>query len=329
MPLRCPYCNSSAVIDDQLRGERICTRCGLVLVEKRLSPAPDWHMEPSERVGRADVGAGLDIAQHDWGLRTKLGMSSDLSPSWRARLRRLRMWHHRSRATTYEQKSLRRVLIDLDKLCEDLGLPKGIQIEVSSLYRKAKVRKLTGGRNTWSVLAGLALVVSRRRGVPKSRKEVARALAVRAGLKKEEAEREVRQLARAISKELELHVPLPRPEDYLARFGSELNLPRRTVTRAREICRSLPDRFKRRKAAFVLAATLTYLAARETRERMTVRQVSEVLEVGTSSLSKTLGQLWHSDYSKDLVEFNITDRGIRVYPNRRRDLKGHLRRGGK
>lgn len=65
MPLRCPSCDSSAVVHDQLRGELICTRCGLVIVEKQLSPGPDWHMMPSERVGRADVGAGLDITQHD------------------------------------------------------------------------------------------------------------------------------------------------------------------------------------------------------------------------------------------------------------------------
>jgi len=317
MILRCPSCDSSAVIDDQLRGERICTRCGLVLVEKRLSSGPDWRMEPSEKVGRADVGAGLDMAQHDGGLGTCLGMSNDLSPSWRARLRRLRMWHRRSRVTTYGQRSLRRALIDLDKLCGDLNLPKGIQAEVSSLYRRAKTRKLTGGKNTWSVLASLALIVSRRRGVPRSRREVARALAVRAGLRRERAERDVRQLVKTLSRELKIRIPLPRPEDYLARFGSNLNLPRRTVTRAREICHSLPDRFKRGKAAFVLAATLIYLAARETRERITVHQVSETLEVGTSSLSKTLGQIWHSDHSNDMVEFKIADRGIIIHPSHR------------
>lgn len=218
-------------------------------------------------------------------------MSDDLSPSWRARLRRLREWHRRSRATTYEQKSFRRALLDLDKLCEDLGLPKGIQAEASSLYRRARAGKLTGGRNTWSVLASLALIESRRRGVPRSRKEVARALAVRAGLRGEEAEREVRQLTRVLSRELKLRVPLPRPENYLARFGSKLGLSRRAVTLAREICRSLPDRFRRRKAAFVLAATLIYTAGREAGERVTVHRVSEALGVGVSSLSKTLGQL--------------------------------------
>ncbi|MCK4298719.1 MAG: hypothetical protein KAX80_04260, partial [Planctomycetes bacterium] len=254
MTLQCPSCDSSAVLHDQLRGERICTRCGMVIVEKQLEPGPDWHMEPGENVGRADVGAGADITQHDWDLGTRIGMSKDLSPGWRARIRRLQKWQQWSRATTYEQRSLRQALITLDKLCEGLAMPKGIQGEVSFLYRKARAKKLTGGRSTWGVLAALALIASRRRRVPRTRKEVARVLVARAGLKEGAAESLIRQLVRDLSKGLSLQVPLPDPKDYLARFSSKLELSRETVVRAHEICDSLPPGFRRRKAAFVLAA---------------------------------------------------------------------------
>lgn len=60
--MRCPSCSSSAVVQDQLRGEHICTRCGLVLVERVYELEPEWRREPGGLVGRADVTTGVDLA---------------------------------------------------------------------------------------------------------------------------------------------------------------------------------------------------------------------------------------------------------------------------
>lgn len=285
--LRCPYCDSSAVIHDQLRGEQICTRCGLVLVEKQVAPGPDWHVEPGEEVGRADVTTGLDITQHDWGLGTKLGTSDDLSPSWRARLRRLRKWHRRARAGTYGQRSLRNALIDLDKLCEDLALPKGIKAEISSLYRRTKVARLTVGRNTWSILAALAFITSRIRRVPRTEREVAHALSVRSGLDEKDAIREIRLLMKILPEGLKVQVPRPKPEEYIDRFGTQLGLSRQVIARAHELCNRLPDHLKRARATFLLSATILYLTANEAGVKLTTYETAKVLGVGASSLSKT------------------------------------------
>lgn len=285
--LRCPYCDSSAVIHDQLHGEQICTRCGLVLVEKQVAPGPDWHVEPGEEVGRADVTSGLDITQHDWGLGTKLGASDDLSPSWRARLRRLQKWHRRARAGTYGQRSLREALIDLDKLCEDLALPKGIKAEISSLYRRAKAGKLTVGRNTWSVLATLSFIASRIRRVPRTEREVARALSLRSGLSEKNAIREIRVLMKTLPRALKLQVPHPEPEEYIDRFGTKLGLSKKVVARAHNLCSMLPNRIKHARATFLLSATIVYLAANELGVKLTTCEMAKALDVGASSLSKT------------------------------------------
>jgi len=287
----CPNCDSSAVIYDEIRGEHICTRCGLVLVERQTVSDPDWHADPEGQAGRADIGTGLDITQHDWGLGTQLGESDDLSPAWRARLRRLRKWQNRFRAATYQEKSLRQALIDLDKLCEDLRVPKGIQAEVSSLYRKARSKRLTNGRNTWSVLACLIYLVSRQLGVPRTEKEVSHHLAIRAKLDENKARREIRRAAKVLSRELKLRAPPPKPEDYLARFGSELGLQRRTIARAHELCNSVPEKLVRSKAASVIAATLIYIAARESGERITAREITKAIGVGASTISKTMRDL--------------------------------------
>ena len=138
--MHCPLCSSSAVFYDGIRGEQVCTRCGFVILERQYELAPEWRRRPGEELERADMSSGIDVSQHDFGLGTKFGVSGDLPPSERARLRRMRVLQQRSRVMDWQDRSLREALIDLDKLCEDLSLPKGVKAEISMLYRRARAK---------------------------------------------------------------------------------------------------------------------------------------------------------------------------------------------
>lgn len=285
--MECPSCGSSAVLQDHFRAENICTRCGLIIVEKIPEAEPEWRYEPGKDTGRADTGAGIDITQHDLGLGTRLGTGGDLSPSWRARLRRLQMWQDRSRASTYEEKSLREALIDLDKLCEDFAIPKGVKSEISLLYRKVKAGRLALGRNTWQVLAALALITCRSRGIPRTEGEMVRALIKHTNMQEKIALRGLRQLVKLFIEKMKLSMPRLRPDDLLDRFASKINLPRQTIARAQKICNMLPEKLKSAKPPTLLAATVLYVAAKETGIDMTMRKIAETLNVGVSSISQT------------------------------------------
>lgn len=286
-PTHCPSCNSTAIVQDHQSGENICTRCGLVLLEKEMDKKPEWHEEPGEQTGRADTSTGSDITQHDKGLGSRMGNSRELSPAWRAKLRRLRKWHKRSRATTYHDKSLRQALINLDKLCEDLHLTKAIKAEVSKLYRKAKKEEITPGRDTWNLLASLIFIVARIRGIPRTEKEIAEALMQRKQIEEKEATQALRRNRKVIIKELDLEVPRPKPKEYLDRFSSRLDLSREVQTKAHQICSSLPRKLKSKKATFLVAAAAIYNASRKVEDYdLKIREVAEALDVGVSSLSK-------------------------------------------
>lgn len=287
--MRCPSCGSGAVVRDNPRGEKICTRCGLVLLERKMDSEPEWHAEPGSEEGRADVSSGSDITRHDLGLGSRLGNSRDLSPAWRAKLRRLRKWHRRSRAATYRDKSLRQGLIDLDKLCEDLSLPKAVKAEVSTLFRKARSRGITPGRNTWNILAALIFIVARLRRIPRTEKEIAEVLMVRAELGEKESFRGLRRSRKVLAKELNLEVPRPNPKEYIDRFGTRLNLSRKMRAEAHEICASLPKKFKAKKASFLVSAAVIYNASRKLGGDVKIREVADTLDVGVSSVSK-MGQ---------------------------------------
>ncbi|KXA91136.1 hypothetical protein AKJ63_01860 [candidate division MSBL1 archaeon SCGC-AAA259D18] len=262
-----------------------------MLLEKKMDSRPEWHAEPGKKSGRADVSSGSDITQHDLGLGSRLGYSQDLSPAWRAKLRRLQKWHRRSRAVSYHDKSLRQALINLDKLCEDLTLPKSVKAEVSVLFRKARKKEITPGRNTWSVLTALIFIVARMRRMPRTEKEIAKALTRHSSLEEREAFRALRRIRKILAKELDLEVPRPMPEEYLDRFASRLNLPNKIKSKAHEICTSIPEEFKFKKASYLVAAGAIYNASRKFENRVKIREVANNLDVGVSSLSKTGKQI--------------------------------------
>lgn len=276
---------------DRLSGELICTRCGLVILEKLPDLGPEWRSRPDEDAARADVTAGVDVTRHDLGIGSEFDSSGELSPSWRARIRRLRMWQNRCRASSYGEKSLREALIELDKLCEDLSLPKAIKAEISSLYRRAKVARLTMGRGTWQVLAALTFIVCRQRGVPRAEGEVVRALSARAGLSERIALKNLRKFIKLLSKKLKLEVPRACPEHYLDRFATQLNLSSSTVARAHELCHAVPDRLKHLKPATLLAGAILYLAAEAAGEKVTMRKLANTIGIGISSLCKTASSI--------------------------------------
>ncbi len=289
--MRCPSCSSSAVLYDQLRGAQICTRCGLVIVERVLELEPEWRRRPGEELERADVTAGIDVTQHDFGLGSKFDLSGDLSPSCRARLRRMQLWQRRSRASTYGERSLREALVELDKFCEDLALPKGIKAEISTIYRRARAARLTGGRETHQVLAALTFVTCKLRGLPRTEGEVSHALAARLGMGEHEASRSLHRLTNFFTQKLKLELPHVSTDDYIDRFATQLGLSKRTVERAHELHRGLPRSFTQGRIPLQLAAAVLYLAAEMSGEKIPLKKIADAAGVGISSISKNVARV--------------------------------------
>ena len=288
--MHCPSCSSTAVLHDHERGEQICTRCGLVILERMFELEPEWRRRPGEGLERADLSAGIDVTQHDLGLGTKFGVPAEASPGWRARLRRMQVLQRRARVSDWEEKSLREALIELDKLCEDLALPKGVKAEISVHYRRMRAKKMTAGRGTYQVLGALASVACRLRGIPRTEVEISRALGTRFGLKERGLLQNLRKLTKLIARGLNLKLPRISADDFIDRFAPQLGLFRKTIEQAHEIHRSLPRSFTQAKPPLFLAAVALYIGAERAGEKVTLRKVADAMGVGVSSLSKNVAR---------------------------------------
>lgn len=282
----CPSCEGTGILHDRVRGEEICTRCGLVVAERVPEPIEyGWGAGIEEKT----TGPGsieIDPTQHDFGMGSGFSISRDLPPSERANLRRMRALQKRSRAVRWSERSLREALIQIDQLCEDLSLPKGVRSEISQLYRKAKSARLTVGHGTAQICAALTFIICRLRGLARTEDEVSGALASRTKMEGKDALRSLRRLSWSLASKLGMRLPNPSPSDYLDRFGSRLELPRRAVERAHELCAKLPKGL-RVKPSVLLAAATIYVAAEESGTKLTIRRIASEFGVGVSSLCQT------------------------------------------
>ncbi|MBC7218756.1 MAG: hypothetical protein H5T49_01275 [Hadesarchaea archaeon] len=295
--MNCPLCSSSAVLYDDIRGEQICTRCGFVILERLYVTGPERRTGLGENKERADLSSGFDVTQHDYGLGSRFNVSRDLPPSERARLRRMQLLHQRARVMDWEDRSLREVLIDLDKICEDLSLSKGIKIEICTYYRKARAKKLTSGRSAHQVLAALILAACRLRGIPRTDHEIANAVAVRFGLDRSAVLKGVHRYVKLFSKELGLRLPRVSAGSFIDRFAPQLGLSREAIIKAHEILDILPKRFVQGKPPLFLAAIAIYCGSSAVGEKITLKKLATTLGVGVSSLSNSTARIKNTIFS--------------------------------
>lgn len=203
----------------------------------------------------------------------------------------MRVLQQRSRVMDWEDRSLREVLIDLDKLCEDLSLSRGVKAEISVLYRRARAKKLTAGRSVHQILASLVLATCRLRGIPRTDDEVSKTVAERFGLEEGSILRGVHRLTKMLSRELGLKLPRVSADSYIDRFASQVGLSREAVIRAHELLKVLPRNFVQGKPPLFLAAVAIYAGADAAGEKITLKKVSNTLGVGASSLSNNVARV--------------------------------------
>jgi transcription initiation factor TFIIB len=255
-----------------------------------LEPGPEWRSAHGEGPERADVTSGLDITRHDLGLGSKFEISREYSPAQRARLRRLRVLQERSRASSWEDKSLRDALIELGKICGDLSLPKGVRAEASVNYRRAKAGGMTVGRDMRQVMRVVVFFTCRLRGLPRTEDEVVRALSSRYGMSSSVARRSIHRLVRLLREALEVEERRITAEDYFGRFAPQLHLSGAAVEQTRKIFRRLPRSFRTKPQLF-LAAVLIYVGAKRAGDDVTLQDVAKEMNVGISSLSQNAARL--------------------------------------
>lgn len=274
----CPECGGTLI---RSGFEVVCSNCGLIVSTENFDRGPEWRaFTLEEKLEKSRVGAPLNETHVDRGLSTEIGEFRDaygrrVSAKGEAKARRLKMWQKRVRMENQRERNLLQATVAMTTLAEKLNLPREALEEASILYRKLLENGSVRGRSIAYMAAASIYAVLRRRGLPRTLDELAKA----SGLKKKDLAR----CYRIILKEADIQPPVPDPRSYIPKIVSKLGLPLEVEMEALKIL-SENSKSMAGRSPHVLASAAVYCAAKRLNHTITQRQAADAVGVTEVSI---------------------------------------------
>ncbi|MFX1559038.1 MAG: transcription initiation factor IIB [Promethearchaeota archaeon] len=275
----CINCGGTSFTRDYVRGENICTSCGLVLSEHTADRGPEWRaFTTEEKNARARTGAPMTLTIADRGLstlidwRNKDASGKTLTGTTRAAIYRMRKWHIRSRLHSSQHRNLAIAMSEMEKLSSQLGVPRDVRETAALMYRKALTKKLVRGRSIESVVAASVYLACRIHRIPRRLDEIVTETNV--------DRKKIGHAVRLIVSRVNIDVPLASAKDLIPRLSSDLHLEGRTVKKATEIIKNAEERFVTiGKDPGGIAGAALYIAGIIEEDKRTQREIANVSRV--------------------------------------------------
>lgn len=286
----CPECNSSKIISDSNRGEKICGNCGLVLSKNSYDRGPEWRSFTLEQVyNRERTGLNSLYSMFDKGLSTKIsgykdGKGKPLSPERLKNSLRLRKYNKQSKVSDTWRRNLSIAMSELSRMIERLHLSSEVKEKSALLYRRILRKNLVRGRSIDAFIAACIYLVCRELEIPRSLKEISI-------ISKRDIS-DVSRTYRLIIREMKLHMPIDKPEKFIPKTASKLDFSVKIQHRAVEIMNYLRDehRIVGKDPKGVVAAAL-YLAGRENNNNRVQEKVAIAAGTTPVTLRKRLKEI--------------------------------------
>jgi transcription initiation factor TFIIB len=275
----CVSCGETSFTEDYVRGENICTSCGLVVSERISDRGPEWRaFTTEERNARARTGAPMTLTIADRGLSTTIDWRNKdangraLTSTTRAAIYRMRKWHIRSRLHSSQHRNLGIAMSEMERLSSQLGIPRDVRETAALMYRKTLAKRLVRGRRIESIVAASVYLACRIHRIPRRLDEVAAETNV--------DRKQIGHSVRSIVSHVNIDVPLASAKDLIPRLSSDLLLEGKTVRKATEIIRNAEERFVTiGKDPGGIAGAALYIAGIIEKDRRTQREIANVSRV--------------------------------------------------
>jgi transcription initiation factor TFIIB len=178
----CPECESS-LVDDIQNGERICSACGVVVVEQMADYGPETKSNDlEERMKLARATGQTTYSQHDLGITTEISISNkdfsgkSLNSQVVNQMHNLRKWQQRVRVSTPRERRLSIVLAKIGETCKTLALSKNVLETASMIYRSLDGKVEVKGKSVVSISAATIYMACKQCEIVRSLDEICRGL---------------------------------------------------------------------------------------------------------------------------------------------------------
>ncbi len=287
----CPSCGKSSIVRDYHQNITICENCGRVLREDIKDMGPEWRAyNQNEKNERSRGGPPVSETIHDKGLSTQIdwkdrdSRGNSLSPGQKAKIRRMRRWHKSTKLSNQKDRNLSTAFSEIDRISSQLGLPRKVRNIAARVYREAVDRDLIRGHSIEGISTATLYLACRKAQIPRTLEEIAEVSYVN--------KNELGKNYRYITRKLDIYIPPVNPVNYVARFGSELDLSGETRTKAIELIKKAEEKkITLGKGPAGTAAGAIYLASKIAGENRTQKEVAEVANVTAVTLRNRYREL--------------------------------------
>lgn len=265
-------CLHSALIYDDVTGEKICKKCGQVLAWNTVDYSSDVFTNNFESMR---TGPKISMTIHDGGLSTTIGKSNydssgnPIAYKLKGSMNRMRMWDSRSKFRSTANRNLVIALLEMAKLKEKMGLSDAILERSAYFYRKALEKKLIRGRTIKGVVGACVYAACRDLGTTRTIIEISKHLQERRNV--------IAKCYRLLYQKLILDVSMIDPTSSIIRFSNNLNLSEKLKRDALSIFNILKEKqVVAGKKPNAVAATAIYMAAIRTNENISQHKIAEI-----------------------------------------------------
>ncbi len=295
----CGFCDSTNLLKTE-EGELLCKNCGGVVEEDVVEhSAKPRAFTSEEKKKKARTGSTLTYTKHHRGIVTRIGNDmSGMSSNKRGRYTRMKKWDRRLSGS--KPRNMRFALTQMQRLIDDLKLPKSAHEESARLYEKAWEKEVVKGRRVENIVAGMVFLVCRMQNIPRTLSEVSEA----AEIDKNEVGKNYRYIAR----ELDKRVVPAKPKDFIPRYGSSLGLSGETRADAGKIIsQAREEGLIAGKSTEGVVASALYIATVLGGERKSQKEIAETVGVtevtirkGYREFAENLGLMERVDEVRDI-----------------------------
>jgi len=285
----CPMCKDNLrIITDTNSGETICSRCGMIVLDKTQNiNQPEWRaFSNAEHEDRSRTGTPMSLAVYDMGLACVIGKTNRNAGGKKMdnAMQRLRILDSRAYIHGSSDIGLIHAFNILRILKDKLTLPYVVVEKAAYIYRKAHERKLSRGRLVTALVAASVHIACREMNTPRTLKDIAAASNI--------TRKQLAKAYRLLHIEFDIKVPLADQTKCIAKIANKSNLSERTKRHAIRIMDEIREtQISAGKNPMALAATILYLSCLKTGENKSQVDIAEaagITEVTMRNRSREL-----------------------------------------
>ncbi len=179
----CPECRST-LVDDSQNGERICSGCGIVVLEQMADYGPEAKgSELEDKMKLARATGQTTFSQHDLGIATEISIGAKdfsgkrINSQVASQMNNLRQWQKRVRVSSARERRLSNVLTRIGETCQSCGLSKNVLETASMIYRSLDGKNIeVKGKSVASISAAVVYMACKQCDVVRSLDEIIRGI---------------------------------------------------------------------------------------------------------------------------------------------------------